>query len=73
MIISYFPLSSVGVVQVRKNIFLTKTSTKIFIEGLGKIALGNKAIFCRWRIINGSGDPGIFGGVFLARKIGFRR
>ena len=52
---------------------MTMTSTKIFIEGLGKIAFGNNGIFCRWRIINGSGDPGIFGGVFLARKIGFRR
>ena len=47
---------------------MTKTSTKIFIEGFGNIAFGNYAIFCVWRIINGSGDLGIFGGVFQARK-----
>ena len=60
---SYFLLSSVGVV----------TSTKIFIEGFGNIAFGKYAIFCMWRIVKGSGDLGIFGGVFRARKIGFRR
>ena len=51
------------------------TSTEIFIEGLGNIAFGNYAIFCMWRIINGSGDLGIFDGVSQARKkkIGFRR
>ena len=73
MIISYFLLGSVGVVQSRKKNSLTKTITKIFIEGFGNIAFGNYAIFCVWRIINGSGDLGIFGGVFQARKIGFRR
>ena len=50
--------------------FLTNTCTKIFIEGFGNIAFGNYAIFCVWRIINGSGDLGIFGGVFQAGKYG---
>ena len=45
------------------------TSTKLFTEGPGNIAFGNYAIFCMWRIINGSGDLGILGGVFQARKI----
>ena len=66
-------MRSVEGYRLGKYHFLTNACTKLFIEGFGNIAFGNYAIFCMGRIKNGSGDLGILGGVFQARKIGFRR